>query len=153
MAGSESLSLPRSIHGSSMCSSAALLCITSLEKSSRNLYGCKRTARASNQHRNQTRPGALPGRGQMLGTLSLPRPLHPASWAVLPVLPPLTSCFLAAKDNRATGTQPRTLLLAASGTRVRKDFFFFFFHLSFLKEGGTSLPAASAEIQFLCNQM
>lgn len=60
----------------------------------------------------------------------------------------------SAKDNRATGTQPRTLLLAASGTRVRKDgLVFFFLHLSFLKEGGTSLPAASAEIQFLCNQM
>lgn len=38
-----------------------------------------------------------------------------------------TNKFLpAAKDNRATGTQPHTLLLAASGTRVRKDGVFFF---------------------------
>lgn len=58
-----------------------------------------------------------------------------------------------AKDNRATGTLTRSrrrgaLLLAASGAQVRKDVF----ALVISKGGGTSLPAASAEIQSLCNQ-
>lgn len=59
-----------------------------------------------------------------------------------------------AKDNRAAGTLPRfrrrgTLLLAAQEPKSGR----MFLHLPFLKEGGTSLPAASAEIQSLCNQM
>lgn len=59
-----------------------------------------------------------------------------------------------AKGNRATGTLPYfrcrgALLLAASGTQVRKDVF----ALAICQGGGMSLPAVSAEIQSLCNQM
>lgn len=60
-----------------------------------------------------------------------------------------------AKDNGAAGILPhfRHKRQLSSWLLQEPILGRMFLHLSFLKEGGTSIPAASAHIQSLCNQM